>query len=89
MEALFKKEIIFLFVKENINKSFVYKWTNKINGNEYLGSTTNAKRRLSTYYDLNSLQKGNMPIYKAILKYGHKNFIFNINIFILHIFIII
>lgn len=69
------KKLIF---KENINKSFVYRWINKINNKEYLGSTSNAKSRLSTYYDKNSLKLANMPIYNAILKYGHSNFIFEI-----------
>lgn len=69
------KKLIF---KENTDKFFVYRWTNKFNGKEYLGSTTNAKRRLSRYFDLNSLKLANMPIYKAILKYGHSNFIFDI-----------
>jgi len=63
---------------ENINKSFVYRWINTINGKDYLGSTSNAKSRLSTYYDKKSLSLGNMPIYKAILKYGHSNFTFEI-----------
>lgn len=72
------KESKSLIYQENKDKSFVYQWTNKINGKEYLGSTTNAKRRISTYYDLKSLEDGNMPIYKAILKYGHENFIFDI-----------
>lgn len=70
-----QKSLIF---KENINKSFVYRWINKINGKDYLGSTSNAKSRLSTYYDSKSLKLANMPIYNAILKYGHSNFIFEI-----------
>jgi group I intron endonuclease len=67
-----------LIFEENINKSFVYRWINNINGKDYLGSTSNAKSRLSTYYDRKSLSLGNMPIYKAILKYGHSNFTFEI-----------
>lgn len=70
-----KKSLIF---KENVKKSFVYRWINKINGKDYLGSTSNAKSRLSTYYDRYSLNLTDMPIYKAILKYGHSNFIFEI-----------
>nr|YP_009739362.1 GIY-YIG homing endonuclease [Tricholoma bakamatsutake]QIC20206.1 GIY-YIG homing endonuclease [Tricholoma bakamatsutake] len=72
------KESKSLIYQENKDKSFVYRWTNQRNGKEYLGSTANAKRRLSTYYDLKGLEDGNMPIYKAILKYGHENFIFDI-----------
>jgi group I intron endonuclease len=72
------EELKSLIFKENINKSFVYRWTNKVNGKTYLGSTTNAKSRLQTYYDNYTLNLINMPIYKAILKYGHSNFIFDI-----------
>ncbi len=72
------EELKSLIFKENINKSFVYRWTNMKNGKTYLGSTSNAKSRLSTYYDNFTLNSINMPIYKAILKYGHSNFIFDI-----------
>lgn len=72
------EELKSLIFKENINKSFVYRWTNKVNGKTYLGSTSNAKSRLQTYYDNYTLNLINMPIYKAILKYGHSNFIFDI-----------
>ncbi len=67
-----------LIFKDNINKAFIYRWVNKLNGKDYLGSTANAKSRLNTYYDLKTLRTVNMPIYKAILKYGHDNFIFEI-----------
>jgi group I intron endonuclease len=76
------KESKSLIFQENKDKSFVYRWTNQINGKEYLGSTAKAKRRLYTSrpraLDLKSLESKNMPIYKAILKYGHENFIFDI-----------
>lgn len=70
-----QKEEIFKTCKD---KSFVYRWINKTNGKDYLGSTSNAKSRLSSYYDFKTLSIFNMPIYKAILKYGHSNFIFEI-----------
>lgn len=73
--AELQKKVIF---KENKNKNFVYRWVNKVNGKDYLGSTSNAKSRLSTYYDRKSLELVNMPIYKAILKYGHSKFKFEI-----------
>lgn len=72
------EELKSLIFKENLNKSFVYRWTNKVNGKTYLGSTSNAKSRLQTYYDNYTLNLINMPIYKAILKYGHSNFILDI-----------
>ena len=69
-----KKEII----RDNKNKSGVYRWTNKINGKSYIGSSIDLSKRFLLYYRisyLNSeLTKGNSIIYKAILKYGYSNF---------------
>jgi group I intron endonuclease len=70
----YKKEIM----QDNKDKSFIYRWTNKINGKTYLGSTANAKKRLNFYFDKGSLLIKNMNIYKALLKYGHDNFSFDI-----------
>jgi group I intron endonuclease len=69
-----KKEIIL----ENTDKAFIYRWTNKINGKEYLGSTANSKKRLNFYFDKGSIQGVKMPIYMALLKYGYENFTFEI-----------
>ena len=52
-------------------KSFVYRWVNKTNGKAYLGSTSNAKSRLSSYYDLKTLSIFNMPIYMLNLPLPH------------------
>jgi group I intron endonuclease len=73
--AKINKSLIF---KDNKGRAFVYRWINKLNGKEYLGSTSSAKRRLNTYYNLKTLGEVNMPIYNAILKHGHENFIFEI-----------
>jgi group I intron endonuclease len=73
--AKINKRLIF---KDNKDKAFVYRWINMLNGKEYLGSTSSAKRRLNTYYNLKSLGEVNMPIYNAFLKHGHENFIFEI-----------
>lgn len=73
--AMMDKNRIF---KENKEKSFIYRWKNNLNDKDYLGSTFNAKSRLRTYFDKKSLVLGNMPIYKALLKYGHSNFSFEI-----------
>lgn len=67
-----------LILKECKNKSFVYRWVNKLNNKDYLGSTTNAKVRISKYYDKFILTNVKMPIYKALLKHKHSNFIFQI-----------
>jgi group I intron endonuclease len=63
---------------ENRDKAFVYRWTNKINGKTYLGSTSNAKKRLNFYFDKGSISNRRMPIYLALLKYGYENFTFEV-----------
>jgi hypothetical protein len=65
-------------LKENKDKSGVYKLINRINNESYVGSSTNISKRLREYYCLNYLQNKmfeyNSRIYKALLNYGHKNF---------------
>lgn len=56
--AKINKSLIF---KDNKDKGFFYRWINKLNGKEYLGSTSSAKIRLNTYYDFKTLGKVNMP----------------------------
>jgi group I intron endonuclease len=73
--ALLQKKEIFI---ENAEKAFVYRWSNKINGKEYLGSTSNGKKRLNFYFDKSSIQRVKTPIYMALLKYGYENFTFEI-----------
>jgi group I intron endonuclease len=52
--------------------------TNKVNGKSYIGSSVNLARRFSEYFSDRSLEKKNMAIYKALLKYGYSNFSFEI-----------
>ena len=40
--AKINKSLIF---KDNKDKAFVYRWINMLNGKEYLGSTSSAKRK--------------------------------------------
>lgn len=63
-------------MKDNRRKSGIYKWTNKLNGKIYIGSSVNLSKRLSNYYNYNNLIKfqQNMLIHKALLKYGYSNF---------------
>ena len=61
-------------VKENIKKSGVYRWVNKVNGSCYVGSSINLAKRFKNYYDFNYISKNKMLISKAILKYGYSNF---------------
>nr|YP_009261993.1 GIY-YIG endonuclease [Chrysoporthe austroafricana]AMX22068.1 GIY-YIG endonuclease [Chrysoporthe austroafricana] len=62
-------------VQDNKLKSGVYRWTNKVNGNAYIGSSKNLGPRLQQYYgkSLVNNQKTSL-IYRAILKHGHENF---------------
>ena len=64
-------------LKENISKSGVYRLVNKVKGKSYRGSSIYLSNEFSNYYYLNSLTlkvKGSIIIYRALLKYGYKNF---------------
>ena len=65
-------------LNDNRNKSAVYRWVNKENGNYYIGSSINLTVRMYTYYSLLSLAKSNRPIDRALLKYGYSCFRFEI-----------
>lgn len=60
--------------KDNNNKSGIYLWINNLNGNKYVGSSENLRKRIRSYFNKNELIKGNRPITSALLKYGHNNF---------------
>ena len=47
-------------LSDNTNKSGIYKWTNKINGKQYIGSSINLSKRFQFYYSNSSI--------KALLK---------------------
>jgi group I intron endonuclease len=64
-------------LKEQRDKSGVYCLINKINGHSYVGSSINLAARMRNYINSNFLksrQNINMPIVKALLKYGQHNF---------------
>lgn len=62
-------------MKDNANKSGVYRWVNNISKNTYVGSSINLSNRLNRYYHNSELTKKNArPINQALLKYGHNNF---------------
>lgn len=63
-----------LILKQNKNKAGVYRLTNLVNSNCYVGSAQEIRTRFYAYYSFNRLIKSNMIIYKAILKYGYSNF---------------
>lgn len=65
-------------LKQQKDKSGVYCIINKINGHTYVGSSINLATRMRNYLNntfLKSKQNINMPIVKALLKYGQENFI--------------
>lgn len=70
---LLKKEILW----DNIGKAGIYRFTNKVNGKFYIGSSCDLGRRFQEYFRPSVLSRG-MLIYKAISKYGISNFEFSI-----------
>jgi hypothetical protein len=75
IDSLFNKPNI---LKENKNKSGIYKWTLSIDNKSYIGSSNNITKRLRKYYCLsylnNKIIKDNSRIYRALLKHGYSNF---------------
>lgn len=67
-----------LILKENKNKSGIYRWNNLITGKSYIGSSISLSNRFNCYYSLRELEKrlskGKSIIYNTILKHGHSNF---------------
>jgi group I intron endonuclease len=61
-------------LKENKGKAGVYRFTNKENGQSYVGSSTDLGRRMREYFNYNHLISKNMIINKALLKYGCSSF---------------
>jgi len=65
-------------IKDNKNKSGIYKWKNLINDKQYIGSAIDLSKRLSNYYSTayieDALNRGISHIYRALLKNGHDNF---------------
>lgn len=64
-------------LKDQKYKSGVYRLINKINGNDYIGSSINLSSRMRNYLNnsfLKSKQNTNAPIVNALLKYGQDNF---------------
>lgn len=61
-------------LKENKDKSGVYRLTNLVNQKTYIGSSVDLRKRFHVYYSTARLSTSNMAIYKALLKYGHSNF---------------
>lgn len=72
----FKQDKATILIQEK-DKSGVYLLINKINGHCYVGSSINLASRMKNYLSssfLKSRQNTNIPIVKALLKYGQSNF---------------
>lgn len=65
-------------LKDNRGKSGIYRWTNKINGKKYVGSSVNLGRRFSAYFSHKYLSSNKLMVSKALLKYGYAGFILEI-----------
>ncbi len=65
-----------IIIKDNKNKSGVYRFTNKLNGNFYIGSSVNLSRRFTNYFSLSYISnvKNHLTISRALIKYGYSNF---------------
>ena len=63
-------------IKENKNKSGIYRWTHKDSGKSYIGSSKNLSVRFKNYYKYSYIADPmrNMLINKALLKYGYSAF---------------
>ena len=64
-----------LIIKDNKNKSGIYKWTNKITNDIYVGQSINLAKRFMNYFNLSYLKnRENLVISRALIKYGYSNF---------------
>lgn len=64
-------------IKDQKGRIGVYCLVNLTNGNTYIGSSINLAVRMRNYLNttfLKNRKNSNMPIIKALLKYGHDNF---------------
>jgi group I intron endonuclease len=61
-------------LKNNKGKTGIYRWINIVNSKTYIGSANDLTVRFWVYFSKTRLTNSNMAIYKAILKYGYKNF---------------
>ncbi len=61
-------------LKDNNNKSGIYRWVNKTNNKSYVGSSINLISRFYRYYNIKHLVASKRLIDKALLKYGYSNF---------------
>ena len=64
-----------LIIQENKNKSGIYKWTNKLTNDIYIGQSVNLGNRFIKYFNLSYLKnRETLVISRALIKYGYTNF---------------
>lgn len=64
-----------LIIKDNKGKSGIYKWTNKLTNDAYIGQSVNLKNRFINYFNSSYLNnRGTLIINRALIKYGYSNF---------------
>ncbi len=63
-----------LIIKDNNNKSGVYRWINNVNHKTYIGSSVNLTARFYVYFNLAKLTNKKSNIYSALFKHGYSNF---------------
>lgn len=65
-------------LRDNKNKSGIYRWVNKVNGKSYIGSSVNLSRRFRGYYSIRFLEKeikkNKSAVYRSLIKLGYSNF---------------
>nr|AKB93438.1 GIY-YIG endonuclease [Fusarium graminearum]AKB93494.1 GIY-YIG endonuclease [Fusarium graminearum]AKB93552.1 GIY-YIG endonuclease [Fusarium graminearum]AKB93607.1 GIY-YIG endonuclease [Fusarium graminearum]AKB93773.1 GIY-YIG endonuclease [Fusarium graminearum] len=64
-----------LIIKDNKDKSGIYKWTNKITKDIYIGQSISLAKRFIRYFNLSYLKnRETLVISRALIKYGYSNF---------------
>jgi group I intron endonuclease len=64
-----------LIIKENKDKSGIYRWTKKSSGESYVGQSTNLSARFVHYINISYLSsKKHLILCRALLKYGYSSF---------------
>nr|YP_010391070.1 GIY-YIG endonuclease [Fusarium nepalense]UPX02383.1 GIY-YIG endonuclease [Fusarium nepalense]UPX02438.1 GIY-YIG endonuclease [Fusarium nepalense] len=64
-----------LIIKDNKDKSGIYKWTNKITNDIYIGQSISLAKRFIRYFNLSYLKnRETLVISRALIKYGYSNF---------------
>jgi len=62
-------------IKDNENKSGIYKWTNKITNDIYIGQSIDLAKRFRKYFNISYLKnRETLVISRALIKYGYSNF---------------